>query len=178
MSTLQSSESSAVETQGELTPTNERAILRLFEQVYSGGELLDVEDIVAPDYRGYCSGTRATYHGRSGVKSHVARLRAAFYGFEFHIHDIQGISDGIAVRWTVTGRLERPVMGLQPECIIGRKGEEPGGPDVTVTGRTSLKMTNGKVRESLMYWDLGELLAQGGSRTNQSPTADELGRTQ
>lgn len=174
MSTLQSSESRAVNTGNELTAQNERAVRRLFERVYSGGELPAVKDLVAPDYLGYCTGVSDTYLGPAGVKSHATRLRAAFFGLRFDIDDIRGTPDGIVVQWTATGRLERAIMGVHPACNIGRSGEEPGGPEVTVSGRTSLKMTGGKVRESYIDWNLDELRAQFGNETNPTPTADSV----
>lgn len=160
MSIQESSKSSTVEIPNDLTARNERAIRRLFEEVYSRGELQTVEDLVAPDYIGYCSGISDTYRGPSGLKSHATRLRAAFFGLRFDIDEVRGTPDRVEVLWTATGRLERAIMGVQPAPTMGPSGQEPGGPELAVTGVTSLRMTGGKVRESYMDWDLDGLWAQ------------------
>lgn len=154
------SEISTVETPHELAAEDVLTIDRLFEQVYSTGELHIVEELVAPTFRGYCTGTDDVFRGPDGAKSHVIRLRSAIVGLDFTLDDVQESSDGIEVQWTATGRLERPIMGVQPVCTIGRAGDEPGGPEVRVTGKTTAAMTEEVVRESVMEWNLDELRSQ------------------
>lgn len=169
MPTLRSNDTGAVDTRIELSTQDERTLRRLFEEVYSAGKLHVVEDVVSPDYRGFCAGTGETYRGPAGVKSHATRLRSAFFGLRFDIDDIRGNVDGIEVRWTATGRLERAIMGLQPACTVGRAGDEPGGRELTIAGQTCLQMRNGKVRASDMDWHLDELGDQVGPRTSTRP---------
>lgn len=160
-----------------LTAEDFRALRRLFVEGYSAGRLQVVEDLVAPGFEGFCTGNDDVYRGPDGVRAHIVRLRSAILGLDVTIDDVRGSPDGVEVRWTASGRLERPVMGVQPACVIGRAGEEPGGPDIRVTGRARVVTTDGVVQETHMEWDLEALRAQVGPSPavgRQGPSARGL----
>lgn len=166
MSTLQSNESGGAHSRPDLTADHTQLIHRLFEQVYSEGRLHIAADLVDSEFVGTCTGTNDSYHGPGGVKTHATRLRAAFYDLTFTVDTLRATPVGIEVRWTARGRLERPIMGISPDCSIGPAGAEPGGPDITVSGRSRLTVSGEKVRESHMDWDVAALHAQATSPAN------------
>lgn len=150
-----SSIASPIETgqRNELPANHGRLIRRLYETVYSNGTLTETKDLVAEDYTGYCTGSNETYHGPTGLKAHVARLRGAMYGFHIDIDSINGTPNRFEVNWTAHGRLERPALGLTPTCVVGPVGHEPRGPDVTITGSTIGTIEDGKITEATMRWN-------------------------
>lgn len=144
----------------ELSPDHGRLLTRLYETVYSNGNLAETEDLVAEDYTGYCTGTNETYDGHTGLKAHVAKLRGAMFGFRIDINSISGPPDRFDVDWTAHGRLERPVFGLTPTCGVGPAGQEPQGPTVTLHGTTVGTIVDGKITETTMRWDIESVIPE------------------
>ena len=152
----------------ELRPEGQQiegeAVVRLlFERVYSKGELNVVDELVAPNFVGHCSGASDTYLGPDGVKAHVHQLRTAFYGFAVEIDHLRVVGDAFEAHWTARGTHERPFVGIEPTCDIGRAGEEPHGTQFVTAGVTEGTVTNGTLRESAMVWNVEELRHQLGS---------------
>lgn len=138
----------------------EAIIRRLFERVYSKGELHCVDELIAPDYVGKSTVSVNGIRGPIGLKAHVIALRTAFHGFTITIDQLAVVGDIITVRWTACGTQEREFLGVEPTCAIGWAGEEPHGTVITVTGSTTGTITGGKLRESEMVWDRAELRLQ------------------
>ncbi len=159
MSTLHPPASRGNPARNGLTAENERAIRRLLERVYSRGELHAVEELVAPDYVGGCSGTGDVYLGPQGVKAHATRLRMTFHGFTIEIDELRASEHRFEARWTARGRLERGFMGVQPTCIVDGAGVEPHGPEIEVGGVTDGTLADGRLLESTTDWNRTELEA-------------------
>lgn len=135
----------------------ETAIRRLFERVYSTGELSQVDTLVASDCTAYSVEAATAYHGPAGMKTHVSRLRTAFGGFSIEIDALRDSGDAVAVEWTARGRHERPFVGVEPTCRVGAAGEEPHGPQVVVPGRASGRFAREQLREWRMEWNVDDL---------------------
>lgn len=147
-------ERGAVTTSSEGAVEDERVLRRLFDLVYSEGDLRVARELVAPGFRGYCSGTGDEYHGSSGVKAHASRLRSAFPGLTVEIDGLRRTSAGFEASLVVQGRFERAFGGIEPTCVIGPAGDEPHGPRVTLAGVVSGTMAGGQLREWDIEWDL------------------------
>lgn len=143
-----------------LSAETERSILRLFEAVYSGGDLGVAEEVLGADARGYCAGTEKTYHGVSGLKAHAARLRATFAGLTVDLDEVHRTPDGFVASVTARGRFERAFGGIHPSCRMGAAGEEPRGPSVTMAGSVEGTTTDGRLSELEFDWNLAALRTQ------------------
>lgn len=150
---------------------DDKAIIRRFiERVYSKGELIHVNDLVASDCIGYSTATADPYLGPEGIKIHVKQLRRAFHGFTMEIDDLHREGDTFEVSWTARGTHERRFLGLDPTCNIGQPGEEPKGYQLAISGVTTGTIKSGKIHQSTMVWDGEELRRQLGlSGENDEP---------
>lgn len=154
--------------------TNRAVVRRLFECVYSKGELELVDDLIAPGFVGYSAESSETYLGPEGIKTHVVGLRASLHGFAIEIDDFHAEGDTFEVSWTARGTHERRLLGIEPTCTVGRAGEEPRGNRIAVSGVATGTVRNGKVRENAMVWDVGELRRQLGSPVEGAETETGL----
>lgn len=155
----------------------ERVVIRrLFERVYSKGDLSLVEELVASDFVGTSNESSERYLGPAGVKTHVSRLRGAFFGFTIEIEDISLDGDTFEVTWTARGTHERRFLGVDPTCPIGRAGEEPHGSRIAVGGVTRGTITNEEIHESEMVWDVKTLRHQLGSSGEVTETDTDSGK--
>lgn len=155
--------SPAKHDRGRDSDRNRAVVRRLFERVYSKGDLSLVDELVATDFVGYSTETADAYLGPEGVKTHMSRLRAAFHGFTIDVDAIHVEGDTFEVAWTARGVQERRFLGVEPTCTIGRAGEEPRGTRIAVPGVATGRITNGKIHESEMVWDVEVLRNQLGA---------------
>lgn len=160
MATLQQRDQQDEPKNSDLLAETEQALHRLFDVVYSEGDLSVVEGVVPADVRGYCAGTERTYHGVSGLKAHAARLRAVFHGLTVEVNGFHRTPDGFVMGLMATGRFERAFGGVRPSCRMGSVGEEPGGPMVSMTGAVDGEVTDGQLAELAFDWNLESLRAQ------------------
>lgn len=143
----------------------DRAIVRrLFERVYSTGDLSLVDELVASDFVGDSTESSEAYLGPEGMKSHVSRLRGVFYGFTIEIDDLHVEDDTFEVSWIARGTHERRFLGIEPTVNVGQAGDEPHGNRIAVSGVATGTLTNGEIRENRIIWDEETLRRQlGGS---------------
>lgn len=155
-----------------------RAVIRsFFERVYSKGDLSLVDEVVASDFVGSSNESSERYLGPAGVKTHVSRLRRAFYGFTIEIDDLSLDGDTFEVTWTARGTHERRFLGVDPTCTIGRAGEEPHGSRIAVGGVTRGTVTNEEIQECEMVWDVKTLRHQLGSSGEVTETDTDSGKS-
>lgn len=161
MSTLQLSEPRTAPPGGELTYDKKQALHRLFESVYSDGDLTVARELVDQEFRSHCPGTGEVYHGVSGLKAHASRLRMTFPGLTVEIDELRSTRVGFEARLTAEGRFERSFGDVDPKCVIGPAGEEPGGPTVNVSGVVSVVFAEGHLRHCDFNWDIEGFRDQG-----------------
>jgi hypothetical protein len=142
-----------------------RAVRRLFERVYSTGELSFLDELVAPGFVGYGTDTPDAYHGPEGLREHVVRLRSAFFGPVFDLDEIDRFGNTWAATWTARGTHERPFLGAEPTCVVGRAGEEPHGRRVAVPGVSRVTVVDGRIDRHRMTWEEDRLRAPLGRST-------------
>lgn len=165
----------AIDEEETASPT---AIRRLFERVYSRGELIHLEDLVAEAAIVSDGATGETYLGLDGVRGHVAHLRRTFHGFAIEVQAIHVDGGTFEVEWLATGTHERRFMGIDPTCIIGAAGTEPHGPEIEVEGLARGTLRDGSIRTCRFDWDLATLRGQlGGGERREGPEgrSDEPG---
>jgi predicted ester cyclase len=96
-----------------MTPEcNRTTILRFFRDVMGAGDLDLLDELAVEDYEDHVA-LPGQGHGRQGLKSRVARIRAAFQPRQ-RLHDVIVDSDLVAVRWTLSGVHSAEFLGLPP----------------------------------------------------------------
>lgn len=152
-----------------------RSVRRLLERVYGEGELHHVDDLVAPDYVGRWAGTDDVAVGPPGLKAHAARFRAALGGVSLDIDAVETAGASFEARWSVRGRLERPLLGVEPSCVVDAAGTEPHGPAVTLSAVSRGVVRAGELVETETAWtlegpDIDASSPAGGSTVGRSPS--------
>lgn len=160
MSTIEQAERSTATPSSTPAVEDGHVFHRLVERVYSEGELSTAEELVADDFHGHCAATSEDYHGVTGLKAHASRFRAAFPGLTAEIDDLRSTPLGFEARLTMEGRFERAVGGVEPTCVIGAAGEEPGGRMVQISGVVSGRLADGQLRHCDFDWDIDALRNQ------------------
>lgn len=166
--------SHSTQTDTRLAHADAAVVHRLFERVYSKGELLHVDDIVAPAVVLYSDELREAYVGSDGIGTHVKRLRRAFHGFTMEVDALHLSGESFVAEWTARGSHERPFMGVEPTCIVGGPGTEPHGKRIEVSGVAAGTIRNGVLTECRLEWDLATLRRQLGAPDRADHPGDDV----
>jgi steroid delta-isomerase-like uncharacterized protein len=130
---------------------------RLTEDPWQG-KLDDVIDYVADDYVGHQPGVPEV-HGKAGFKEFVGTYLAGFPDGKIVVEDQIAEGDKVTTRWTARGTNTGQLMGMPAT-----------GKEVTVTGITYSKISDGQVHESWASWDTLSMLQQLGAVPETAPT--------
>lgn len=125
-----------------------RAVRGLIEETLGTGDLSDADDRLSEGYTGSVAGMADLPPGPGGFKRFAARLRAALFEADVRTAAFGTASGQVVVGWSMSGRLERPLLGIEPAARFGRGRREPGGPRVTVSGRTVARVARGRIQSS------------------------------
>lgn len=148
------------DSRAEQRRVNEALVRRVFEEVLSSGKLHVIDDVFASDYVGYVDRPLTVQRGSDLFRNRVVKARNVFFGLDVEIDHLSASEDTVLVHWTATGRHEQEFMGLDPVCIIGEAGTEPGGAEVTATGRTLCLLSDDQVQQSWTTWEMASFLDQ------------------
>jgi steroid delta-isomerase-like uncharacterized protein len=122
------------------------------------GKIDDVIDYVADDYIGHAAGG-PDVHGKAGFKEFVGSYLAGFPDAKIVVDDQIAEGDKVTTRWTARGTNTGELMGMAPT-----------GKEVTVSGITYSKISDGQVHEAWATWDTLSMLQQLGAIPQSAPT--------
>jgi len=135
-----------------LTETNKTVSRRLFEEVWSKGNLALLNEIIATDHVNSGPGTLPGLpNGPEGTKQFVTVYRNAFPDVDFTINEQIAEGDKVVTRWTAQGTHKGELMGTPAT-----------GKSATVTGISVDRLVNGKIAESWGIFDQFGMLQQLG----------------
>lgn len=132
-----------------MSDQNKQLMRRGIEEVWNGGNLAVVDELIASDYAGHHSGNEAS--GPQGVKQYFSGLRGAFPDIHFTIEDQIAEGDRVVTRWVARATHTGPFHGIPP---TGKPG--------AVSGITINRVANGKVVEGWTNLDELGLMQQLG----------------
>lgn len=150
-----------------MSTANKVLLQRLFDEMYTQGDLRIADDIVAIDYINHnpAPGEAA---GREGLKTFVAYLRRAFADLTITIEDQVAEGQKVVTRFTISGIQAGEFAGLPPS-----------GKPIAVTAMSIHHIVEDQIWESWFNWDaLGlvqQLDARRPERLNASPCIQETG---
>ena len=139
---------------------NKETARRLFEGVFSRGELDVVEEIVAADSVGHAHPEEL--RGPEEVKAFVSKMRGAFPDLELEVRDLIAEGEEVVVRWVARGTQEGEFRGIPPT-----------GEAIEMTGITIERFENGRIVEGWTNRDALGMLGQLGAvpETGAGPRA-------
>lgn len=129
---------------------NKRASRRALEEVYTGGDLDVVDELVNGDIVAHSPGV--DFHGITELKQFVASLREAFPDLRMTVEDQVAEGDKVVTRWTAQGTQKGSFLGMPP---TGKAG--------TMTGVEIDRFVDGKVTECWTSADYLGLMQQLGA---------------
>jgi predicted ester cyclase len=137
------------------TPEANKALVRHYLQILSGGTLADLDQVVGADFADRTPGVPGDVYGPEAIRASQRRARELFENIRYNLEDLIAEGDRVAARYTVRAT---------------RKGAGLGGKPVEVTGVTLFRIAAGKIREAWIVNDQIELFRQLGF-TLQPPQA-------
>lgn len=130
---------------------NRRLVERLFHEVWNGGELDLLDELLAPDYVNHTPSGPPPPPGPEGVKPIVAAIRGAFPDLEYTLEELVADDDTVAVRSTMRGTHEGDFFGIPP---TGRR--------IEVAQMNFERVRDGRIAEHWRLTDDAALMRQLG----------------
>jgi steroid delta-isomerase-like uncharacterized protein len=130
---------------------NKRLAGRFLVDAYSQGRLELLDQLLAPDYADR-DAPPGFPPNRDGVRELMRSFRTAFPDLRFEVDDELADGDQVAVRYTVTGTHQGPLMGMPPT-----------GKPIRIRGISIYRIAAGQLQEAWVQYDaLGMLRQLGG----------------
>lgn len=125
---------------------------RFFGDAFSDGRLDVVDEIFAPDYRGYSSASlTGTIIGPDGIKQFISTYRDAFPDIQFTFEDVFTHENKVIARFRARGTHENTFAGI---AATGRQ--------LDVTGIGIADIVDGQIRVSRSEVNMLGMLQQLG----------------
>lgn len=139
------------------TTENLSLVRRYVDEVFNGGNLELLDEMISPDYKRYLSPTAPPLTPQA-QKQRLAGLRAAFPDIHLTVEDLVAEGDRVAFRVTLRGTHQGTFLGLPPT-----------GKQVTVFAFDLIHIENGKFSEHWGGPDLLTALLQLGAVVSAGP---------
>ena len=134
------------------TEQNKAMDRRVYEEVWNGGSLAVIDELVAANYVDHDQEPPGALEGVEGLKQSVTMYRSAFPDVHFTVEDQIAEGDRVVTRWTARGTHQGAFMGIPPT-----------GKQAMVTGISITRVASGKVVEGWTNFDALGLLQQLGA---------------
>jgi steroid delta-isomerase-like uncharacterized protein len=135
-----------------MSEENKALVRRFIEEVWNGGNLDVVDELIAENHVDHDPAQAGGPGGRQGARAFVEMYRAAFPDTHLEITEMIAEGDLVAITWTATGTHQGELMGIAPT-----------GRSVTVTGIGVDRISGGQIVESWANYDALGMLAQLGA---------------
>ncbi len=135
------------------TEENKATARRFIEEVWNGGNLAAIDELVSPAYVDHDpTNPISTLEGLEGVKQSITTWRTAFPDVQVTVESQIAEGDMVATRWTARATQRGTLLGIPPT-----------GRAASVTGVFCERYQEGKVAESWTVFDALGLLQQLGA---------------
>jgi steroid delta-isomerase-like uncharacterized protein len=139
---------------GELlmSESNKNVVRRLFEEVWNKGNLQVTDDLFTPSYAHHDTSTPDVGRGPDSEKKRATLYRTAFPDMRLTIEDLIAEGETVMARWSCKGTHKGDLSGIPPT-----------GTQVSMTGVSVARFTNGKMSEGWVNWDALGVMQQLGA---------------
>lgn len=132
------------------TEARNKAVLeRLYAGVWNGRDPAVADELVAPDYYIHDRDLAAELRGPALYKALANETRKSFSDMKFDIEDLLASGEKVALRWTMVGTHDGPLVGI-----------EPTGQEVTLSAIEINRFEDGQLAETWSENDMLGLLNQ------------------
>ncbi len=130
---------------------NKFVIRRSFEELWNKGNLSLADELFTPNYAHHDPSTPDFGRGPESEKKRATLNRTAFPDLQLTIEDIIAEGQTVMARWSCRGTHKGDLSGIAPT-----------GKQVTISGVSVARFTNGKMVEGWVNWDALGLMRQLG----------------
>ncbi len=130
---------------------NKAIVRRLFAELWNNGNLSVADEIFAPNYAHHDSSTPDFGLGPDSEKRRLALYRGAFPDLHLTVEDVIAEGETVMTRWSCRGTHKGELNGIAPT-----------GKQITISGVTVARLSNGKMAEGYVNWDALGLMQQLG----------------
>src|SRR5882762_6053655 len=130
---------------------NKFVIRRSFEELWNKGNLSLADQLFSPNYAHHDPSTPDFGRGPESETKRATLYRTAFPDLQLTIEDIIAEGETVMARWSCHGTHKGDLSGIAPT-----------GKQFTISGVTSVRLTNGKLAEGYVNWDALGLMQQLG----------------
>jgi len=130
---------------------NKFVIRRSFEELWNKGNLSLADELFTPNYEHHDASSPDFGRGPESEKKRAALYRTAFPDLQLTIEDIIAEGQTVVARWSCRGTHKGDLSGIAPT-----------GKQVTISGVSIARFTNGKMVEGWVNWDALGLMQQLG----------------
>jgi steroid delta-isomerase-like uncharacterized protein len=130
---------------------NKAIVRRLFAELWNTGKLSVADEIFAPNYQHHDSSTPDFGLGPESEKRRATLYLTAFPDLHLTIEDVIAEGETVMTRWSCRGTHTGDLNGIAPT-----------GKQVTISGVTVARVSNGKMAEAYVNWDALGLMQQLG----------------
>ena len=130
---------------------NKAIVRRLFAELWNNGNLSVADEIFNPNYEHHDSSTPDFGRGPDSEKKRATLYRTAFPDLHLTIEDVIAEGETVMTRWSCRGTHKGDLNGIAPT-----------GKQITITGVTVARVSNGKMAEGFVNWDALGLMQQLG----------------
>ena len=130
---------------------NKFVIRRSFEELWNKGNLSLADELYTPNYEHHDASSPDFGRGPESEKKRAALYRTAFPDLQLTIEDIIAEGQTVVARWSCRGTHKGDLSGIAPT-----------GKQVTISGVSIARFTNGKMEEGWVNWDALGLMQQLG----------------
>jgi steroid delta-isomerase-like uncharacterized protein len=135
-----------------MSESNKNVVRRLFEEVWNKGNLQVTDDLFTPNYAHHDTSTPDVGRGPDSEKKRATLYRTAFPDMRLTIEDLIAEGETVMARWSCKGTHKGDLSGIPPT-----------GTQVSMTGVSVARFTNGKMSEGWVNWDALGLMQQLGA---------------
>jgi predicted ester cyclase len=147
---------------------NKALARRWFEDLFNAGNLEVADEIIAPEHVNHDPTIPGIPSGPEGQKQIVNVYRGAFTNAHITVEEQLAEGDRVVTRWSGSGTHQGELMGVAPT-----------GNQVTITGLTINRISDGKIVENWSNYDALGMMRQIGAipepgvQSSGTPTAGQ-----
>jgi steroid delta-isomerase-like uncharacterized protein len=134
-----------------MSDANKNVVRRLFEEVWSKGNLSVADELFAPSYTHHDPSTPDVGRGPESEKLRATLYRTAFPDLRLTIEDLIAEGETVMARWSCRGTHKGDLGGIAPT-----------GKQFTISGISIARFASGKMVEGWINWDALGLMQQLG----------------
>jgi steroid delta-isomerase-like uncharacterized protein len=134
-----------------MSENNKAIVRRLIEEFWNKGNQSLADQFFAPNYTHHDASTPDFGQGPEGERKRATLYRTAFPDLRLTVEDTIAEGETVMTRWSCRGTHKGELGGIAPT-----------GKQVTISGVTIVRFSNGKMVEGYVNWDALGLMQQLG----------------